>query len=87
MMARMKRHEAGGDGWSEWDQPVMRGYRMCCCDCGLVHDMEFIAFEVTKRFPNGSYEMKELPIDRYQVRLRARRNNRSTAQVRRHRDG
>jgi hypothetical protein len=25
----------------EWIQPVRRGYRMACCDCGLVHEMDF----------------------------------------------
>lgn len=25
----------------EWVQPVMTGYRMACCDCGLVHKMNF----------------------------------------------
>ncbi len=22
-------------------QPVMEGYRMACCDCGLVHELDF----------------------------------------------
>lgn len=25
----------------EWVQPVKRGYKMACCDCGLVHTMDF----------------------------------------------
>jgi hypothetical protein len=25
----------------EWVQPVRRGYKMMCCDCGLVHLMDF----------------------------------------------
>ncbi len=25
----------------EWIQPVMEGYRMTCCDCGLVHLLDF----------------------------------------------
>ena len=25
----------------QWIQPVMRGYRMACCDCSLVHRMNF----------------------------------------------
>lgn len=29
------------DGWSRWVLPVMDGYKMSCCDCGLVHDMQF----------------------------------------------
>ena len=61
----------------------MQGYRMACCDCGLVHDMDFVAIKITKRFHDGTYEFEELPIDQFQVRLRAKRNNRSTAQVRR----
>ena len=28
------------DGWSEWIHPLP-GYLMGCCDCGLVHEMEF----------------------------------------------
>lgn len=28
------------DGWSEWIHPLP-GYKLQCCDCGLVHDMEF----------------------------------------------
>jgi hypothetical protein len=29
------------DGWTEWIQPVRRGYRLRCCDCDLVHEMDF----------------------------------------------
>jgi len=25
----------------QWEYPIARGYRMACCDCGLVHIMEF----------------------------------------------
>jgi hypothetical protein len=25
----------------EWVQPVRRGYKMMCCDCGLVHVLDF----------------------------------------------
>ena len=28
-------------GWSDWIQPQMDGYKMACCDCGLVHDLVF----------------------------------------------
>lgn len=30
----------GDDGWSDWIHPEP-GYKLQCCDCGLVHDMEF----------------------------------------------
>lgn len=26
---------------NEWQQPVRRDYKMRCCDCGLVHRMDF----------------------------------------------
>lgn len=25
----------------EWVQPVRRGYKLACCDCGLVHTVNF----------------------------------------------
>lgn len=25
----------------EWVQPVRRGYKLACCDCGLVHRLDF----------------------------------------------
>ncbi len=25
----------------EWVQPVRRNYKMACCDCGLVHRVDF----------------------------------------------
>jgi hypothetical protein len=28
------------DGWTEWVHPLPN-YRMQCCDCGLIHEMEF----------------------------------------------
>lgn len=34
-------YEVTEDGYSRWVQPVPNGYKMACCDCGLVHDMDF----------------------------------------------
>jgi hypothetical protein len=28
-------------GWTDWIRPKRRGYRMACCDCGLVHEVNF----------------------------------------------
>ncbi len=66
-MAKIREEEALHDGWTRWVYPLMDSYKMSCCDCGLVHDMQF---RVT-----DSYD---------RVEFRVRRNNRSTAQVRRH---
>lgn len=35
----MARYKSVQDG--EWVQPVRRGYKMACCDCGLVHTLNF----------------------------------------------
>ena len=26
---------------NEWVQPIRKGYKLSCCDCGLVHDVDF----------------------------------------------
>ena len=28
-------------GWTRWLRPVMRGYLVRCCDCGLTHEFQF----------------------------------------------
>jgi len=72
------------DGYSRWITPKMERYRLGCCDCGLVNDMDFIAIRITERHPDGSFDFEELDRDEYRIAMRARRNNRSTAQIRRH---
>ena len=29
----------------EWIQPIRRGYKLCCCDCGLVHKIDFRIYQ------------------------------------------
>jgi hypothetical protein len=31
----------GEDGWTRWIWPIHDGYRFRCCDCELVHVMQF----------------------------------------------
>jgi hypothetical protein len=31
----------GDDGWTAWVWPVQDGYRFRCCDCELVHMIQF----------------------------------------------
>lgn len=64
-MTRFRQEHAGEDGWSDWVHPL-GGYKMACCDCGLVHDLEFRLDDLN------------------QLNYRARRNERSTGQMRRH---
>jgi hypothetical protein len=72
------------DGWCDWAQPIMDGYKMSCCDCGLVHDMQFTVLRKGKALPNGDWEATPLDPEKYRVEFRVRRNKRSTAQMRRH---
>jgi hypothetical protein len=76
--------EIGPGGWSDWIAPA-ESYRMACCSCGLVHDLQFQAVPVLADHGNGLWTPGEA-IDRDKVRVlfRARRNNRATGQVRRH---
>lgn len=73
---------------NEWIIPVMKGYRMACCDCGLVHELDFkvILAKVKK------HDIDEVLYDdhvkapkglKFRIQLRARRNSRRTAQLRR----
>lgn len=71
-MARYKRMVENNGRWTEWVQPVRRGYKMACCDCGLVHNLDF---RIVKRNAVGARS----------IQFRASRNNRSTALVRRSR--
>lgn len=52
----------------EWEQPVHQDYKFRCCDCGLVHRMDF-------RVVNQDGESA--------VEFRLRRDNRATAANRR----
>ena len=72
--------------FSDWIQPDMTNYKMACCDCGLVHDMEFKVVEVVKDLGNGFKELKEVGNSKLIVHFRAKRNNRSTGQLRRNKN-
>jgi hypothetical protein len=63
----------GGDGWSQWVNPALRGYVMGCCDCGLSHEMEFAVL----RF-DSAQDRFGTPIEdaAYEVAFRARRMER-----------
>ncbi len=83
IMARFHKVIEKETGWSDDQFPIMRGYKMACCDCGLVHDMEFDVFEIKKNIKDGSFSGKVRKGKKWRVIIRARRNNRSTGQMRR----
>lgn len=69
-MARYNEPEEG-----EWVQPIPEGYKLQCCDCGLVHRLDFrvSAYGIAGVGPE------------YRVQFRVFRDNRATAAVRRER--
>lgn len=61
-------------GWTRWQMPIMRGYIMKCCDCGLEHEMEFEVVQIVgKKSKNGWYQTKDIKNGR--VRMRAKRSD------------
>jgi hypothetical protein len=83
-MPRHKRPAPGADGWTDWIYPYMDNYKLACCDCGLVHDMQLKVVRV-KHLPNKTMLVKDSRSTSLAVAFRARRNTRATAQTRRHR--
>ena len=55
----------------EWIRPVMKGYRMQCCDCGLVHILEFRVI----RWGRG-----------HKVEWRCWRDNKATKRIRKYKN-
>jgi len=58
---RFKKMVAGRGGWSEWVCPTHKSYLMKCCDCGLVHELQFKTFAETTQRKNGTFTIVELP--------------------------
>jgi Zn-finger protein len=65
-------YAVGPRGFSRWVQPSPQKYILSCCDCGLVHEMQFRAPIDSKGKPR--------------VQFRARRAKRYTAQERKRRE-
>ena len=70
-MSRHKQYFGKPGEFTEWVRPVRRGYKMACCDCGLVHDMDF---RIRKEWRGNVVE------------FRVSRNQRATSAMRRWRE-
>jgi hypothetical protein len=76
---RYEQPEAG-----EWIQPIRRGYKMRCCDCGLAHRLDFRVIEATgKKIIGGPGRVAGR---RFIPQFRAYRDNSATAAIRRKRE-
>lgn len=69
---KYRQEHAVAKGWSRWIQPFMRGYKLACCDCGLVHVMEFRALKQISE-PNARGEWKAETVRKGRVEFRVRR--------------
>jgi len=65
-------HKAGKGGWSEWVYPTKK-YLFKCCDCGLIHEMEFASLIKTNK-KGIHFNVVKLP-EEISVMFRARRYN------------
>jgi hypothetical protein len=68
-----EKHIENDDGWCDWTYPIHKGYLMKCCDCGLVHEVEFQVLKNIKKKKDGSKDGVLMDDDKYQVGLRMRR--------------
>ena len=69
-------HEAVDNGWSEWVNPKHDGYKFGCCDCGLVHDMQFqVVLFVGAPGDDGLSEAIPVGDEDMQVIFRAKRED------------
>jgi hypothetical protein len=68
-------------GYGEWIRPRMRDFREQCCDCGLIHRLDFRIVDEGRsaRAPKG----RPRPSSRLRVEVRTRRDDRATAAARR----
>ena len=78
---RYKVEFEGEDGWTQWIQPKHTGYKLRCCDCALVHDMEFRVVRDDQNDPLVDPEK----IIKGLVVFRVKRDARATAACRRKR--
>jgi len=82
-MAKHQRPKVNDDEWCEWIYPHMDDYRLACCDCGLVHQMQLKVIRV-KHLSNKDMLVKDSKSTSLGVAFRAKRHQRATAQTRRH---
>lgn len=64
-MPKFPEQKAQKSGWCKWIKPIMRGYLMKCCGCGVVHEVEFRALKMV-----GENRCEDLPLRKFRVEFR-----------------
>lgn len=82
-MARFKTPKQDFRGWTEWIWPKVK-YKFSCCDCGLVHDMRIQVFQVEDSARGQFVTTGNASRRAFRAGFKVRRNERSTALIRRH---
>lgn len=75
---KFKQEKVKNGIWTGWVRPMMNRYHMACCDCGLVHTMNFRAVEITKSYKDGQKLGIVLPKSKYQIEFKLFRNEKLT---------
>jgi len=57
---------------NEWVKPQMNKYEMKCCDCGLIHEVDFRVIELLKEHDDGT-AIATIAGDNFRVQFRMRR--------------
>jgi hypothetical protein len=70
-------------GYGEWIRPRMRDFREQCCDCGLIHRLDFRIVDDRKGVRAPPAKGRSRPSSRLRVEVRTRRDDRATAAARR----
>jgi hypothetical protein len=68
-------------GYGEWIRPRMRDFREQCCDCGLIHRLDFRIVDDRKGVRAPPAKGRSRP--RLYIEIRTRRDDRATAAARR----
>jgi hypothetical protein len=61
--------------YGEWTRPRMKNFREQCCDCGLIHRLDFRIVDNRKE--------RRAPVRDLKIEFRTRRDERATAAARR----
>ena len=59
----------------EWQRPIRRGYRLACCDCSLVHRVDF---QIVKDIPKNKRRCDIIKDKRLHIEFRVYRDEPST---------
>jgi hypothetical protein len=81
-MIKFRQEREGKNGWSRWVLPNMKRYHLACCDCGLVHTMQFRIIKILKTHENGMRSVITVNDKDLQVEFRAKRNKTHTKNLR-----